>query len=275
MKLSKKNEKEYKKTILPELPKVPCLTTPDEHRYLYWLARKALEGEAALVEIGTWFGCSAGFLAAGLRDAKKKNELFCFDRFTLSSSENVRVKEQGFSFEQLPVNGDTLPLVKRHLHAIYENSHCIKTEIDALIWKSGPVAVLHLDAPKRAQDIMHVLRIFEPYLIPHESVVVVQDFCVPRAYALPLIFGTLANSFEIAQVPSAASTTATFNYVAPYVIDDRLTISHWPVSRALTMMQHFFPHLSAQQQKMLMIGLAFFCYDVGDKEMAEEIAKNL
>jgi hypothetical protein len=273
--LTKTNEHDYQKVSLPILPTVPCLTTTDEQKYLYWLTNNAYQAKGAVVEIGTWFGCSAGYLAAGLRDANKNNSLFCFDRFSLSSSEKARLREQGFDYEYLPVNSDTSHLVQKHLDPVY--AHCIlqKKVIDEISWNNGSVEIIHFDAPKRASDVLHVLKVFGPHLIPHESVIVVQDFCVPRAYALPLIFGALAHSFELVQVPSATSTTVTFQYLAPYTIDERLNINRWQSSRALQMVQKFLPYLNVQQQQLLFLGLAFFCYDHGDKEMAEEITQAL
>jgi hypothetical protein len=267
--------KHYKEISVPNLPPVPSLTTLDEQQYLYSLARNTYKGIGALIEIGTWFGCSAGYLAAGLRDANKDNVLICFDRFSLSSSEKVRIKEQGFHFPNLSVNGDTESIVQKHLDAIYPNAVLKKQSIDEMVWNDGPIEIVHLDAPKRMSDVLHILKVFGPYLIPNTSLIVVQDFCVPRAYALPLIFGSLEHSFEVVEVPSTSSTTVTFKYIKPYVINDSLDLNNWQSFRALEIMRSFFKQVTKEQQRLLMIGLAFFCYDNDDKEMAHEIVTSL
>jgi hypothetical protein len=267
--------KHYKDVPVPNLPLVPSLTTLDEQQYLYSLARDSYKGVGALIEIGTWFGCSAGYLAAGLRDAKKDNSLICFDRFSLSSSERVRIKEQGFYFPNLSVNGDTRSLVQKHLDTIYPNAVLKKQSIDEIVWDNGPIEIVHLDAPKRMSDIVHILKVFGPYLIPNTSLIVVQDFCVPRAYALPLIFGALGKSFELVEVPSSSSTTVTFKYINPYVINDSLDLNNWQSFSALEITRSFFKQVTKEQQRLLMIGLAFFCYDNDDKEMAHEILTSL
>jgi hypothetical protein len=269
------NETAYKQCAVPELPRVPCLTTELEQQYLYWLAQQ-IEHTGAVVEIGTWFGASAGYLALGLRDSNSKQPLYCFDRFTLSAAEKKRVTEQGFEVAHLAVGTDTRPLVLHHLQPLYGPIELIKTDIEYISWQQGPVELLHLDAPKRWQDIAHVLHIFAPFLIPNQTVIVAQDFCMSRAYALPLIFGALQDSFELVHVPSEFGTMAVFVYKKPYVVDTRLDIRTWSVEYAREMIEHWQSKFKNAEQRMLLeLGLAFYYFDTGRKELAQTIMSKL
>jgi hypothetical protein len=189
----------------PFLLEVPSLTTTEEQCYLYGLVARYYESKGAVVEIGTWFGASAAYLAVGLRDNAHHAALYCFDRFELTSSEIDHLNEQDFIFD-LSIGDTILPLVQQHLENIYPNIVLQKTEIEQISWDGTPIELLHLDAPKRWTDIVKILEVFGPSLIPGSTVLCIQDFCVPRAYALPLIFGTLADSFELVTTPSAHST---------------------------------------------------------------------
>ena len=109
----------YKSIQLPSLPPVPTMITDDEKQYLYWLGRDIVSGSGAIVEIGTWFGCSAGYLGAGLRDAGKEVPFHCFDRFELQGIEKRKARQQGFDhIEGLEEKTDIMPITADHLKSI-------------------------------------------------------------------------------------------------------------------------------------------------------------
>src|SRR5579859_113355 len=146
------NQSSYQLFNVPKLTQVPSLTTEDDQRYLYWLTSQMFEGKGAVIEIGTWFGSSASYLAAGLRDAKKNNKFYCVDRFEYSTTDKDKFIQQGFPLTGLVPGDDTSSVVGDYLKSIYPNTFLIKTDIANITWNSGHIELIHLDAPKRWSD---------------------------------------------------------------------------------------------------------------------------
>lgn len=255
---TRKNEHDYRSINVPSITPVPTLTTEDDQHYLYWLASTQYQGIGVAVEIGTWFGSSAGYLAAGLAKSGTGGTLYCYDRFSFRESDTHKALEQGFDFSAFHVGDDTRPFVQQHLVPLYDSTHLITSEIEHIQWNCGPIELLHLDAPKRWIDIIKVLEVFGPFLIEGKTIVVLQDFCMPRAYALPLIFGALADSFELVHVPSEHSTMAVFVYKKKFVIDEHLNIDLWPAEKAIKTVETVACAFNAEQQSLLNLGLQYY-----------------
>ncbi|MEX2437802.1 MAG: class I SAM-dependent methyltransferase [Candidatus Babeliales bacterium] len=266
---------------IPKLAPVPTMITDDEKKYLYWLARDSITGQGAIVEIGTWFGCSVGYLGAGLRDAGKNVPVHCFDRFELQGIEKKKARQQGFEhIESLAQGADIMPVTAAHLRDIYP-IHLHKTYIDAIVWDAGLVELLHLDAPKRASDIVHVLKTFVPFFIPGKTILVLQDFGMPRAYALPLIFGHLHEYFELVTIPFTNSTMALFSYKK--VLENskdtfekscKSVFDSWPIEYVQKIWHTMAAHYTDRAQKAFFnFGLALYFFRRGDKELAVNIAR--
>ncbi len=268
----------YKHIKLPKLSPVPTMITDDEKQYLYWLGRDVVSGVGAVVEIGTWFGCSAGYLGAGLRDGSKSVPFYCFDRFELQGIEKRKAREQGFDhIEELEVEADIMPITAEHLESIY-SIQLYKTYIDKNSWTGGKIELLHLDAPKRESDIIHVLKTFAPFLIPEKSIIVLQDFGMPRAYSLPLIFGELREYFELVDIPSENSTMAVFVYkhqMPNLILSDPENFSFKKNTRdcieGWNKMATYYTNPS--QKAFFNFGLALYFFRKGEKELAVKIAK--
>lgn len=255
------------KIALPDVHPVPTLTTKSEQGYLYWLVTEQFSRQGSIVEIGTWFGGSAQYLAAGLRDCNAQEKLYCFDRFVLTDAEKKRLRSE-YGDELRDV--DMRAYVEARLTSLYPGTVVVRSYIDQIQWRAGAVEIMHLDAPKRTRDILHVLSTFQTTLIPDVSLVVVQDFCVPRAYALPLIFEALHDSFEMVyQQPEG--TTVTFLYRRPYVVNERLNVSLWNVERAVHVHERMTKKFDGEHQRLLSIGLARYCLDHGDVDHATSI----
>lgn len=253
---------DYHSVAVPALPAVPSLTTEDEQHYLYWLARCVLTGQGAVIEIGTWYGASAAYLAAGLRDGNPGSSLYCYDRFVARANDADKARDQGITLPPGAPGGDTTLVVRQYLASVYHNVHLVKTEIDQLTWLRGPVALIHLDAPKRWQELLHVLRIFSNYLISHTTIVVVQDFFLPRAYVLPLVFGFLEDSFELIHIPTHKGTTATYVFKQPYNISDVEDIYQWSVSTVELIMARTINAVRYKEhKKLLKLSLASYYLD--------------
>jgi hypothetical protein len=248
--------------VTPQLPQVPALTTVDEQAYLYWLLKEHFENKGAAVEVGTWFGASAYALAAGIRDSGKPGKLYCFDRFVITKGDVAHAAEQGHdvaSFGQ-----DSLPLVQKNLAGIYSNFELIKTEIDQIQWNQEPIEVLHLDAPKRWSDILYAFNVFGPWLIPGTSVIIAQDFALPRAYALPLIFYQLRDALELVHIPTEYSTMATFKVCKVPVVDPSWSAQAFEPVQAEVIFSYWAEKFTHPEQKLLFdLGRAFYYKDYG------------
>ena len=232
-----------------QLPEVPTLSTEQERQYLYEYIKNNFTGQGAVVEVGTWFGASAYALAAGIRDSGQKGTLYCFDRFS----------EPG-QFET----------VQKNLAQIYKQCVLIKTEIADIKWPlensdmtSGPgLALVHLDAPKRWSDILYALKVFAPYLIPGVSIIAAQDFAMPRAYALPLLFYKLRDSFELVTIPSDDSTMAVFRVKNIPAIDQTLSAKSFLPAQADEIFSYWaaqFPN--PEQRDLFELARAFYLKD--------------
>jgi hypothetical protein len=268
---SKSSEKDYLTVTVPEIVQVPTLTTQDERDYLYWLVKEKYEGAGAVVEIGTWFGASAYYLAVGLRDSGKQGTLLCFDRFRITPGDIKHAAEQGHSYN---FGSDSLPFVQEHLNNLYPHTRLIKTEINQMTWPvagQSAIELLHLDAPKRWSDIVYAMQLLGPYLMVEKSMVIAQDFCLPRAYALPLIFYALRDVLELEQIPTEYSTMATFRVVKE--IPSKLPVfESFTVAQAIEIINFWKEKCThAEQKKLLTLSLAFVCYDKGEKELADEL----
>src|SRR5258708_4994252 len=134
------SDSDYTRVTLPSLPDVPTLTTENERAYLYWLVKEYYEGLGVVVEVGTWFGASAYYLAAGLRDlesgagrgshpqTKATASLYCFDRFRVTPGDVAHAAEQGYELGSLDT--DAQPFLQQDLDAIYPHTQLIETDIN-------------------------------------------------------------------------------------------------------------------------------------------------
>lgn len=252
---------------------VPTLTTEQERIYLYELVRNSYTGRGAIVEVGTWFGASAAYLARGLADAGVSGKLYCIDRFSLDESDIATARAQGFT-QDVHVGVDMVPSVSAYVRQYYTQVNCIKTYIQDMSWSYGPIEILHLDAPKRWVDVVHVLNTFQHALIPGVSRVVLQDFCVPSGYALPLIMSGLAHSFVFESVPCSQGTTVTCIYQGPFTTA-HLDIRQWDIQIVVDRMYAWKKYLSIEQQQLLDIGLALYCIDTGEYDMFDLLSNQL
>jgi hypothetical protein len=193
----------------PEIQSIPGMLSKEEQEYLHQLTSIEYQGRGAIVEIGSWLGNSAACLAQGLVDGKKMAELHCYDRFSADPIEIVKAKKYGL---ELVRDQDTTNIFKNYLKPIGIPVTAYKCNAKDINWKLGDVEILHLDAPKKVEDIKAVLREFLPHLIPGVSTVVFQDFTFAKAYGLPLIVESLENVFEFLCMPNSDRSTVSFKY---------------------------------------------------------------
>jgi len=77
----------WQRSVLPPLPRVPTMLTPEERLYLHWLGAVVWSGRGCVVEIGPWLGGSTVCLAAGMRASGHPAR----------GAWNVRLRAQGFA----------------------------------------------------------------------------------------------------------------------------------------------------------------------------------
>jgi hypothetical protein len=262
-------EKAIKEPELPELSRIPGMLSPAEKHYLYRLTSHDFQGKGAVVEIGSWLGSSAAYLASGLK-TKWEVPLHCFDRFQADAAEVEKARRQGVP---LTMGQDTLPVFKKFLGDVYPHVIPVKTDVKNIQWNGGPIEILHLDAPKKIGELAPLWRMLGPKLIPGRSVVVLQDFVYPGAYAIPLVMGVLGDAFRVHAIPDPDKCTVSFRYKKETAFDQDLDIAHWSLTKVLDSWQRMKDQLATVEQKAYFnFGLAAYFYERGHVKKALEIA---
>jgi methyltransferase family protein len=187
---------------LPPLPALPGMVSPVECRYLYWLTSRGYAGAGAVVEVGTWLGLSTIHLAAGLAAAGHHAALTCYDQF-------VWHRSYGRS-AALPLRrgDDFQPHFEANVRPVYPGLVVRKAALDAIAWTDGPIEILFLDAPKHLVDMSTALAAFSSWLEPGLSLVVMQDYMHPPAFALPAVISCLGDALEPVHIVDGGSTVA-------------------------------------------------------------------
>jgi len=214
---------DFNEVVLPRLPAVPGLVSEAECRYLYWLTSRGYTGAGAVVEVGTWLGLSTIHLAAGLRDAGFPEALHCYDQFVWRGDhvrKGVLPLRRGDDFQ---------PYFERNVRPVYPGLRVTRSELRHLVWAGGPIEILFLDAPKHLVDMSWALAALGPFLVPDLSVLVMQDYLHPPAYALPAVVSRLGQSLRPLHVVRGGSTVG-FMVTQPLEIGRAQPI-HWNFSR--------------------------------------------
>ena len=269
------NQYAYKQLPKPIVPRVPCMMTKSELRYLYWLASQVYTGQGAIVEIGTWLGGSAGYLATGLKDSGINNaQLYCIDRFYWRPIEIEKAHGQNFPVNLQQNKQDTSEIVKKYLTSIYPKVSILKTSIKDLTWNATPIEILHIDAPKDLGTFSMVLKRLSPFLIPGVSIVVLQDFFYPAFAALPILMGMLSAQFKFVHIPYEQGSTASFIFQQHLDLKKDLTISRLSDEQIFAIWDTFSKHITCPHRKAYFdCGLALFFYNTGNKELAYKLAR--
>lgn len=253
---------------LPELPDVPGMVTAAERRYLYWLTSHCYSGDGAVVEVGSWLGCSTIHLAAGLEDDQP---IYCFDRFVWHRSQDDKIP----SSLVLEHGDDTLPVFLRHVRPVHERVIPVKTDVEDLAWHGDPVEILFLDAPKQPADVEHVFAEFAGSLIPGRSLVVLQDYQFAPAYTLVAATDLLRGGLRLEHVLDA-SATATFRVVAPVdpaAVAGQLDPSRWSAAEIREAWRRVRREIPGAVWERMALGEAMMLYDAGHKRAAREAGR--
>lgn len=175
---------------------VPTMLHRQEQKLYYWLARNAVGGGGAVVDLGAFAGGSTARLAQGLSDAGSRAAVHAYDRFTVDAkTKQIWLYAQGVA----PFDGsDLLPLAKMLLAPWADRIRFHVGEIQDSAWDpaDGPISLLLLDACKRTAWTDSTARTFYPHLIAGRSVINHQDFLQWNQFWLPPHMLLMADFFQ-------------------------------------------------------------------------------
>ena len=263
-----KQASNFEEVRMEPLPKVPSMISHSEQRYLYWLTSQGYSGQGAVVELGSFLGCSAMHLGAGLRNAGFTMPLWCFDKFEWSGS-------GGWSDDfgvKLANKANYRALFLANVRPVYPPVRAIKTEIKRIKWKRGLVEILFLDAPKRLPDISAALTQFAPHMEPHFSLLVCQDYSHAPSFELSVCLSQLSGKIELIHMVLDDSTTVSFmlrdRLTAAETTQGALSFRHWSVTEAKERWASILAPLHESARERLELGLALLLYDLGHVQEA-------
>lgn len=253
---------------LPPLPEVPGMTSEAEGRYLYWLTSRAYMGAGAVVEVGSWLGCSTIHLAAGLKEAGHHRSLHCFDQFQWRHGHHMKAALP------LRTGDDFQPYFERNVRLFYPYVQVTKTTIRDISWRGGPIEILFLDAPKTLVDLASIFAAFGPSLVPGLSLVVFQDYQHFPSYPIPAVVGRLESELALQHVVMPGATVS-FEVVRPLDYDLAQPVAwnfaRWTRDEAVAAWARILAPLPPVARSRVAPGLALLLYDSQGKKAAREV----
>ena len=184
---------------VPPLDLPRGMISPSERRFLYDLARNRHHGQGALVEIGTWLGCSTMHLAAGLRDAGRGDRVHSYDDYVWRRGMATK-SDQGLA------EGDSFfPRFLANVASLADHIHPSRASAADLGWPGGAIETLVVDAPKSWRGVRGVFKQLAPHFIPGVTRIAFQDYLHFPSYEIALYLGSV-DSLEPAAVVLNGST---------------------------------------------------------------------
>lgn len=263
---------DFAEVALPELPALPGMTSAAECRYLYWLTSTQFEGAGTVLEVGPWLGRSTVHLAAGLRDGGHAAKLHCFDGFTWAFGDSAKsglALRPGQNFQ---------PYFERNVAPFAARIVARRGKIADLTWDGGPIGLLFLDAPKRLGDIITILRVLGPHLVPGKALIACQDYLYFPAYAMAVTLHALGQRLALAQVVLDGSTVA---FRVRQAIDPQdgawpnLDLNAWSRAEVEAAWRSILAPLHPRARERLEPGRALHLYDIGARAAALEAIRAL
>lgn len=207
-------------------PGLPSMISPEEMRYLHWLARCIWRDAGHVVELGPWLGGSTACLAAGMRarGSLPAHRLHSFDDCVWRAFMSERAAlplAPGDSFE---------PLLRENL-APFAELVCVQrarlpdetvpgdagaarlrelgpAALAEFAWPAGePIEILFVDGAKSWRGLRHLLLAVSAALLPG-GLLVCQDYKYWGCYWVPMILGRLARHLEPVHDVLGGSTLA-------------------------------------------------------------------
>jgi len=78
------------------IPAIPGMVSVEECKYLYTVTSSIYAGKGDVVEIGSWLGKSANYLAAGIAKSGHNRKLHCFDDFQWTAVHSKKASKKGY-----------------------------------------------------------------------------------------------------------------------------------------------------------------------------------
>jgi hypothetical protein len=257
----------------PELPDcardIPAMTTPEERRCYYRLARTAAR-EGVVVELGAWLGAATAYLAAAVRDAGAPSKLQVYDRFVWKPSSHDK-KAGG------PIQGTQLEAFTRNMGPLLAHMDVHADELAKLAWSGGPVSLLVCDAPKRIREIALVLTAFADAVRPG-TLLAWQDFAYFPSYDIPAAMIRLGQKVEFVEAVSPGSTVV-LRVVEPWtpaeVSDQALALKAWTPKEVEARWAEWEARLPEALRPRFACGAALFLCDIGAGDRGAAVLRSV
>jgi len=127
----------------------------------------------AIVEVGCWLGAGTWELSQGALLNGDDPTIHVFDRFRASRSEVEKAAAAGVHLKE---HMDTLPVVRKFLHAAPTAIKFNKGDLFAARWGGGPIGLYVDDAAKTEMTFSHILRVFGPHWVAGKTCLALMDF---------------------------------------------------------------------------------------------------
>lgn len=258
----------FSDVAVPELALPPGMISEAERRFLYHLAAKLHTGAGALVEIGTWLGCSTLHLAAGLRDRGSVQQVHSYDDYQwrpgMAAKSGLDLAE-GTSF--YPNFLDNLGPLRPHV------APSVASATD-LQWQGGKIESLVIDAPKSWRSIRRVLSQLAPHFISGKTRIALQDYLHLPSYELALYVASVeALTPEIVVLDGSTVVFRVTRAIPAAVLRDDFNYKTFDQARIDALWARIIAALPESRRYLLQPAHAMTLWQLGYREAAEaEIA---
>lgn len=259
--------------MTPEnVPTIPAMTTDAERLFCYRTA-KELAGDGVMVELGSWMGASTAYIAAGLRDSgvENKAKVYAYDRWKWDHKAHTE-KNGG------PLKCSSMyKEFKANLGPLLEWVKPRQGEIGEIVWDGPPVAFLFCDAPKRVNEIAHVMRAFAGAL-NRGSIIAWQDFAHFPSYQIPACMDRMRHYLKFTEAVTPGTTVA-FRVVEPwpasFITPELFDPSGWTAYSINEAWDRWLYVLPEQWHARFKCGQALFLFDIGEQEKAKDLLRSV
>ena len=173
---------------------------------------------------------------------------------------------------------DFQPYFERNVRPVYPGLRVTKSELSHLVWAGGPIEILFLDAPKHLVDMSWALAALGPFLVPGLSVLVMQDYLHPPAYALSAVVSRLGESLRPLHIVQGGSTVA-FMVTRPLDFGRAQPIdwnfSRWSLAEITDNWTRVCGSLPPEVRVRLWVGAALLLYRRRETRQAQGILRRL
>lgn len=164
---------------------VPGMISHEERQY-YMYSGQSYAGEGAVVEIGSWLGCSTNYIIEGLRNNGffKDKKLYVYDDFVWRSSwmkmhcTNFNCPDNHndflFLFDNFTKNIAEYLVVRKERLSIYDGNE----NVPPIKWTGGKIEILYVDCGRTYEVNNAWWEVFHPFFIKGKTLVIMQDWQV-------------------------------------------------------------------------------------------------